>query len=532
MEEEKKPCSDNKVDTSKTNVDKKGGKPIKRRQDWQWYANSEGAAKDMASFPFLDVIGDNFIGSDKAPAALVITLKHAVGSSQNLSNYKTRSAQAYYQYLTQGYTGGVDFEAPDIFLASIAAASLAAMFMAGKRAYGMLRYNLQLNAYYPDAMIAACGFDATDLRKNAANFRTEFNLRVKQFNDTIAVPEGFAIAKRWAYIESSVFTDQNMPEYASIMVYLTSHYLQYDPTTAKTGTSLKWLDAGVGSGKKISMEHYFQNIDTLMNALTDDDVKSMFGSLRRVYQPSEFITLSEIDEEYLTPVVRNDAVAAAIHNMVWTNKSATDIIGLLPANLATGNMPSLITPVYQDATGVIHSTIGYGTQDTPQQGYQSREVATSEVFILDMYDHQSDPYTVLDMTVNLQVYTNTLIYQVGDPTPGYYYLLNCRCEVVYNVCLLTATGTNVQAVVTNINKTIKRSEWASDAVLKAVSLVSHIDSHPVLFFVSEGSSGYGIEYLLGELDKYTTINSAKIAQLQDRCLFQLMGLPKNTKSVT
>lgn len=510
------------------------------RQDPFWYAVDEKAIENMASFPFLQVVGDK-IGQSQDQVAGLMQIKHRHCISNTINgtslstngNYATRAAKTYYNYVTQGFTGAVDFEAPDLLMSALAANSLFALLIEGKRAYAALNYYLQFNKYYASSIVGGLGFSYDSLVANKANFRTEFNIRVRQINKLLAVPKKFFIGDRWEFLAGNLFLDTNSPEYSTLMAYICDGYLMYDATAAKTGTCLRWYPGG-----DFTYQSYFDTIDRLMSALDDDDVRSMFGAIRRVYSESDLKQATELEEGIELAIVKNDVMNATVHNMSWTGTATVsgvnNIIGYLPIASSTSGNELYDAPVYQDTTGNIicgiyqrqNGFIPYSGGAAEGSNGDKRDV------LLDMYDHMVTPANVLDITSNIQVSL------VDDPnisvtigsTAYKYTVLRARSEVI----------TAVNMVVMNDNgdgyvlRSVAKGGGTPYPISYGNAAFFHVDSHPLICVSSATSPTFesDIQFYLGEIDKYTLLSRRDVAQLHDRCMYNMLLLPENTKSVT
>lgn len=502
-------------------------------QDPFWYATDQKAIDNMASFPFLEVVGDT-IGnsSDKVAGLMRMSYRHCIsntitgGTFKSSGNYATRAAKTYYNYVTQGFTGSVDFEAPDLMMTALAGNSLFALLIEGKRAYAAMDYYLQFNQYYAKTVVEGLGFSYDSLLSNKANFRAEFNIRARQINKLIAVPKKFFIGDRWEFLAGNLFLDTNSPEYATLMAYVCEDFLQYDATAAKTGTCLRWYPR-----QQFTYETYFATVDALISSLDDDDVRSIFGAIRRVYSDGDLKQVTDLQEGIEIAIVKNDIVSAAIHNMSWSGSTKAagfeNVIGYLPKANVTEGVDLTDAPIYQDATGNIVCAI-YQRQGQfiPYSGG-----SVDKDVLLDMYDHLVSPGNVLDITASIQVSLkdDPTITLTSGSNNAVYSPLRCRSEVY----------TGIQMVVLDDDESYSlRAVDKGGASAYPISVNNatffHVDSHPLICCTSSMSPTYSsdIQFYIGEIDKYTVLSRRDIAQLHDRCMYNMLLLPENTKSVT
>lgn len=504
-------------------------------QDPFWYGKDINAIKDMASFPWLEIVGTRIKGTatDAVPGMMALTYRHAIntnalqdGSLDNrFGNYATRAARAYYNYVVQGFSSSVPFEAPDLMMTALAAASLRSWMLEGLRAYTVLAYYIMQNKYYARDIMRGLGFDYSDWIANKARFRTEYNLRVRAMNNTLVIPKGLFISDRWDFIASNLFTDTTSPDYSSLMGYVNRAALKFDATTAKYGTCLVWKETTT-PGRLLTVNDFFNIVDDLLNALNDDDVRSIFASVLRVYSVSNLKMLTEITEESPDiPVFRNDVVAATFHNAIWANTPAESADSKkycrTPAAYMISGVASNEVVIYQDNFGnILTRLLGSSTATEPSLNTPSKALATD--VIIDIYDNLVTPENVLDITTSMQV-AGTMETGVSGTYPIY-----CRAEYITGLYVLgdfTSTdgsyNPTMNPILDNWNGTFSPSLCA----------LTHIDSFPIVPFRST-APGTAITGYLGELDKYTTIPGETLALLHDRCQFNMLLMPENTKSIT
>lgn len=506
---------------------KKAGRLTK--QDPFFYAVDETAIKNMASFPFLETLGDPVGQNDVVPFVLVSIYDHHISANNTItSNVATRAANAFFEQITQGYTGGdVSFEAPDLLMAELAAASLLAVLEEGRRAYGLMRYFLQFNAGYARRIVQAAGFDFDDLKAKMADFRTEFNIHVSQFNKQIALPQAFMLGQRWKYLATHVFTDTEDPDYATAFMWKLEGAMKYDPITATTGTSLTRSDITPIKETGWMVEEYFQLVDELMDALVDSDTRKMFGAIRRVYDQASLETISEIEMDYTTELTVNDVVSAQLHN---SSAPGTAIRYWAPSSIVADTTANQKIMVYQDQSGHVYSNVGY---PTPAQGTYTEDYEETDV-IVDMYDHLVTPGNVLDITATVQ-----FGYETGGPAgvnDKSYTRLICRSELIRAFRLIldpsAANSIGLSSYIYDIDARASTQGLLDNPIIETrqISLLSKIDSHP-WFRVFNASSGKRV-MSIGEFDKYTMIGKLQMKKLHDQTMFQMLAMPLYNKSVT
>nr|AVD97007.1 capsid protein [Picobirnavirus sp.] len=497
---------------------------------------------NMASFPFNETFGST-IGSSVSKGLGALRLNYT--PHIETKDYADRAANAYFQKLTQGYTGAVDFQASDAIMANICAAYLAAFFEIGRRAYGCMHYFLPQNKAYAKTVVNMCGIRYDELIKDMANFRAEFNIRVAQFNASVALPKGFTLYSRWKYLNTNLFFEASDPNYATTTGFFPCYTMEYDATTAKTGTcirSRRLTQRGDSVASEcLTVTDYFAVIDRMLNALLDDDVRAIFGSTRRVYTQNDLVSIDVLDVDYLQNIVEHDIISAQIHNAKWL-QDTPDFYNYLPASVATDGYTHGDIAVYQDADGRITSQTFVDSQDE----ILLYNLGSKGDMVLDMYSHLVTPSNVLDITalmwglvpnskrsVSVTDATGSRNIQVWD--------VFGRSEIILYVSAFYSdynVGTFVEEYKASVlrqlvvadNGTLSKNDFS--IMLRDWSWLYTINYCPLVYVAREVTDGMYDFTLFGELDKYTVLDMTDLMKLQRRCFYTLLSMPDNNKSVT
>nr|AVX53578.1 putative capsid [Marmot picobirnavirus] len=513
----------------------------KPNQDPFFYAKDQKALENMASVYFNQIVGDQIfsptnggldnLAADVVPYACVLRYNHAINAEDltvGKGTYVQRAADAFFNYFTQGFTSGVNFEAPDVLMAVIAAASLSAVMIEGKRPYGLMHTFMQWNKGYARDVVNALGIDYNDLKQNLAKFRTQYNLRVDTFNKTIAIPKSFMLLLQWGFIAGNVFSDTSSPEYSSLYFYKLENCLKYNPTKLTTGTCLTWFK--IAGGTPLTVDDWFTKIDELFATFNDSDVREMFGAIRRVYSEDQLLKLTEIDDSFSTPVVLHDTVNAQFHNAGWFNDN---VLGGYPTNLLTaGESDSRNVALYQLGDGSIRSSILIDPIATVDNMLASEiNPDTNLSYILDMYDHMENAGAVIDLTAYMNFpysfcHDESVLRETEGTTTFYVPIYRSTINIGLRVISAYADTDVPKALNSEYNGRLYE-------VTNFLLRLTHLDSHPLLFVTSSSEEGAPTVFgVLGELDKYTKIPKEFLMDLDQQSLFQLLSMPANSRSVT
>lgn len=527
-----------------------------------WYAQNVQAIADMAGLPWNEVVGSLIpsTAQDIVPGAMVAEYYPAFTTDTSEGNFATRSADAYFQYVTQGFTSSVDFEAPDLMMTALAGETLFAYLCEMKRCYGIMHYYLQNNAYYAEHIVRALGFDFDDWKANLANFRSRFNILADQVSKIVAVPKDFKIGDRWEFLSSYLFTDTSAPEYSTVYAYRLGAALQFDGTSYTTGTALAYFPVHGNTDTTVSQA--FAYADALLNALTNDDCRKIFGAIRRVYSDDSLKKVSLIDENLTTTVVNHDIMSLQLHNATFfsdigafSSSSTTPGTGIIYSASSGDNV---VCPIYQDANGNIHCNI-FGSQATAIGGTLGPTAAAAVLrnggnVIIDLYDHDATPGVVLDATANIAV-VNSTGGQVGAGSNGPIFLpIQVRTEALRGIFVRVmgnSLGNSVEYQVPQyaLSALADSTQWTTyiPELLRNIGWLTKLDSHPLIPVGTKGTSvtvsvaggsttatfaAMQIDRLIGEIDKYSEIASTAMNRMNSRALYTLLMMPQSTKSVS
>lgn len=497
------------------------------KQDPLFYAPDAMALKDMASFPWNYVLGQPVslnVRADCSAAPGIMRIKYipAIGY-QGLSvldmpaagnNYPTRAARTFFNYFTQGFTSGVDFQSSDIMIATICAANLCAFMELGRRVYGVTKFKATLNAYYPRALIEALGFDYDDLIANLANFRMEFNIRARQISQSMAVPESLPILKKWIWDNSMIFCDSNDVVHSQLYFFTPEKYFEYSATAMPTGTCAKLSRV---DGDRVTVGTFFKMIDIMINALDDDDTRAMFGALKRVYSDAQLYKIPELEESYVTNIYHHETALMAIHNMTWLGDAEVEYSTGDIAQVGGGKIA-----IYQTAEGMIQSRPGIAKMEYSK--YHMNLITTNNRHMLDLFDYQTSPDAVVDVTAMICSVNTEL---AGDGTN--HHPISCRCEIPTHVSVVY-NNNNGQSTELAIPQCYDKDNIAVYNILYSLNLFTAFNYMPFLYVKNVTSDN--IENYFGELDNVQLVNARDMFMLHERTFAQLLNIVPNAKSVT
>lgn len=511
------------------------------KQDPFWYAQDERAIQNMGNIPFNTPFGAGFEQPnitnhvDLVPGVVVNWFSPCIYSDvQQSDSYATRAAHAYYQYVTQGFTGGVDFEAPDLLMTAIAGSQVFMGMAAIKRMMGIVHYYLQLNPWYAEKLVSSIGLDYSDLVNNYRDYVARYNVMAAQINKTIAVPAKFFAAQRWVFLASYLFSDAADPEYSTLYMWMPKTILQYDATTMPTGTCLMEADfVPVHSSSNLyTLGDLMNNVDHCIRLLLDDDVRAIFGAVRRVYSDGEFMKIQPYADDFATPILKHDVMAMEFHNMETLNMSPTDRASVLASPSAVtyydgqGHLEATKVRVYQDENGRIGDSYyileGESAMYNPLANSSNRAGADH---ILDLYDHMVNPGNVLDATAFKLAIAKSAGFNVADDQlnkPAH--KLNFRSEIILGmeVVVLATTTPYLSFIAHTCCTTSHLSEYQ-------MGQLTRVDSHPLVGIWKTSLIGY--DGFFGELNKYTMISEDLISRTNNLSQYTLLMMPENSKNL-
>lgn len=321
--------------------------------DISWYANNPELLRSAASIPFSWTTGTPLPYDSTGmgvPGVMELDWTPYLGTSEDAVS---TAANEILSNVVHANSRNLGYDANDIMILILAGASVFSAFALGVRAYGVMRRYDQRDAYTPNGLLLAMGFDPDDLRKNAAQMWFDLNNLSAQLQQ-IWIPNTMPLIQRWFWLNSQIFKDADSVK-AQYYVFTPSVFYQYDETTVPTGGSLQpimWQQrqgstGGVETNVQYKWSEYVSKIQGMIDALINSQDRGViFGDILKAYGADSLYSVSPISVDYTIEPVYDQEVMSQIEN-------STTFSNIL-------NVPTLrfmdIGPIVQKAgkNGLVH----------------------------------------------------------------------------------------------------------------------------------------------------------------------------------
>lgn len=314
--------------------------------DPKWYIPTGQMAKDVASFPTAYSVGApikrgtyKWQGKTFAtsldvslPGVLALKLMPTVGCPTSPEDPVNVAMNIMFRDIRSATSGTSYYEAQDLMMYILAVGNLYSWYAHLVRAYGTLNTYSILNRYVPDALLEAMGFDADDLRTNAANFRTYIN--------TFALKlASFALPNNLYYIVRQIFAFENVYQDADTTK---AQYYLYRPhslfkyvVVQSAGSMIRSIES-VEVPETLTYQNMVNFTEDLVNAVIQvEDIRYMSADILKKYG-SNLFKVSQIADGYAVSPVYNSEVLTQFENAFIFNEP-TSYVHTISQNVGINN---------------------------------------------------------------------------------------------------------------------------------------------------------------------------------------------------
>lgn len=495
--------------------------------DPSWYVKEGQLAKDVASLSFNNALGApvrienelTYITQSQSPAYITampgiytINTVPAMGYSGDGSSPINIAAKNIYSYVRHQNSGHSNYDAPDLMLYIGAMDSVYSFIATLMRAYGTARTFSQVNRYVGDALLAAQGFKASELRQNLADFRSYINMFITKAS-AFCTPNIMTLYKRHFWMMSGVYKDEDIIK-SQMYMYRPVSLWQYDELDGagylKAVPFLSQFSETNGiSTTQWTLSNIYSYGNNMLSALNNsEDINIMSGDILKAYGQGNLWQLGLINEDYVVLPVYSEEVLDQIHNTTFVGGKPTTGV-----NQTTTTDPVLT----MDGLNVTQNVSP--TQD-------GRIVFTPEFVgnaipswtrLVDLHYDEPTPEQVLVATRNMvmgSVMSQTSTYTVQIET--------CGSDLALTASIWqygtngTAYGTGL---FTNDTKPI-------DGVLK---MAEKFKRAPLFYSLNNPTGGGSLpgdmNGIWGDIDNYTVISYDDLRRMHESAILAMLGVP-------
>lgn len=312
----------------------RGSKVTSRNNDVSWYESKfPQFAKDAANLSFAQILGSNIELMDPAkynpstggwtvqegredfvlPGLMSLPFYMVPGVSSDFTSPINRSSIKYWTYLRSIQKASGPYDHQDVTMMIWAISSCIAFHSLMRRVYGVINNFTPVNNYYPQAIVAASGFDWTDIRTNIQDFRAYINTFAFNLGQ-YPIPKDITLLDRYQWMSEGLYVDGQTTK-AQTYMFVPQGFWKYN-NLAETGGQLEYTD-WLGTLESPTT-HTFAEVkafgDALINAISNEqDFAFIAGDMHAMYADNVY-QLPYVDEQYVVYPAYNATVLSQIEN--------------------------------------------------------------------------------------------------------------------------------------------------------------------------------------------------------------------------
>nr|UVJ88918.1 putative capsid protein [Picobirnavirus sp.] len=418
------------------------------------------------------------------------------------------------------YRGLNAYQASDIAIIIAATIELFILIARIERVYGVINYYAVNNRTLPYALLNAMGVSDTladNIRDNLSDFRYAINNLIRRAQN-VCIPKDLSVLLDKIALFGYVYKDHDSAKAQSIVFdcFETGIYMG---DLTDTGGGIVFKDTSFSD--LTAYDEIITYLRESVSALVEDsDVLRIYSDFLSYLDPSQFMTLIPLPEEYCVIPVYSEEILHKVHNYystdiyhtidedaeTWAFNSGKVIVQeMIPTGLTfkTGysindgyrkivqkdNVVHTRLCAYSDESGGSWTAFSSGELD----GYNAFQWDTNEVLpafditgkvqIFDTYRNEAEPSIMLE---------GALFKFIPGVTGRVRFIKSCAWEVVNGMTTFTTiNGNSISQPVyqfmytSGYDANMTKSQVASyyESYLASVALVSQLDWAPILYRV-------------------------------------------------
>nr|AVA30691.1 capsid protein [Picobirnavirus sp.]AVD97015.1 capsid protein [Picobirnavirus sp.] len=263
-------------------------------------------------------------GDTRTPCIMRLKWVPTVGVAHDATADINVAFKAFYSKVRHANSGARNYESPDLVAYTMAMDSIANLYHAGLRAYGMLNLYSSNNAVYPKRIVEAMGFDFEDWINNQPNICFYLKNKMNQLM-TFSVPNAMPIFMSHLDISSKVYTDGEGDK-TQAYVFVQDVYYSYEKADQAAGlTPVSFFTPN--DEKLYTWAQYVQLFERLLQPLLNsEDIAMISGDIEKCYGTVSAMRIVPISDAYNTPVVKDDDILLGINNALIVPIDASTLI--------------------------------------------------------------------------------------------------------------------------------------------------------------------------------------------------------------
>lgn len=285
--------------------------------DVSWYSNVPGLVETAGRFAFANPLGapnrltlqyargKEFYG----PGIMRLWYYPSIGYSWVDNSAADISARKLYSYVVHANSRNTKYDAPDLFMYTVAVAQVYALYSHLTTAYGICNYYSALNRYQAEAHLKALSVNAPFFLNNQASIAFYLQQMAYRLN-SLFVPDSLDYFKRIAFLPAHVYMDSPL-ENSQHYVFVPGFFWKYQWHGVNESSTLTPVPNELWSVD--SMDKLRGFVEPFIAALTNEqdigimagDVLKAFGEehmMKVVPMPIDFSVKPEYSLEMLVQI--------------------------------------------------------------------------------------------------------------------------------------------------------------------------------------------------------------------------------------
>lgn len=287
--------------------------------DVSWYSNVPGLVETAGRFAFANPLGaPNRLNLQYArgkdfygPGIMRLWYYPSIGYSWVDNSAADISARKLYSYVVHANSRNTKYDAPDLFMYTIAVAQAYALYSYLTTAYGICNYYSALNRYQAEAHLEAMGLNAAFFLNNQAGIAFYLQQMAYRLN-SLFVPDSLDYFKRIAFLPAHVYMDsplENSPHY----VFVPGFFWKYQWHGVNGSSTLTPVPNTLYDVNSIGKLKGY--VDQFIAALTNEqDIGIMAGDVLKAFGEERMMKVVPMPIEYTVRPEYSLEMLVQIHN--------------------------------------------------------------------------------------------------------------------------------------------------------------------------------------------------------------------------
>lgn len=485
-----------------------------RSNDISWYSNNPTLMQAASSISFYGNTGllmRQFADKTAVPGVMRLVWDINLNGAQNVAVKEAMNSM--YSYVVHANSRNKSYDAPDQMLIVLAGTIIFSQFALGMRAFGVMQNFNQEDAYTPSALIAAMGFDYSDLRNNLSNMWFDLNELAVSMQQ-LWIPNTMPVLQRWYWLNSNVYRDGDSVKSQYYLFVPESFYIYRDVDETHDYARLEasqWAEGATHTWR----EYVSIMRSCLAGILNSQDRGIIFGDILKAYGADKLYALNPVPVDYKVVPTYDREVLSQIENAtVFGNGNETieqNVLGGFLYNkgkaVAKSAADTWLPPAKTQMLN-FHQL----KAPTPEQIMIATRLKSSGIIVQNIVgEGGSKTYNIVpgvagtEYLTHVGMYTNVASIQPGVPFQLERRNINVNTWNTY----LTNQGLDIR-------------EWlAFDWAPWFYTVNPPIPSSVVIGTTYHSTA----QYAVGDYDNFTTINSDDLEKMHNTATYSLFGVP-------